>query len=115
ASQAQQVETHANVLKAEVDLLSAQQQLATLEAASYPKNVKEKRVAAARKAALDAAATLNLAADAYTPFAKPYAKTSSGRRTALANWIANKENPLTARVAINHIWMRHFGKPLVST
>ena len=24
-------------------------------------------------------------------------------------------NPLTARVAINHIWMRHFGTPLVPT
>jgi uncharacterized protein DUF1553 len=27
----------------------------------------------------------------------------------------NRDNPLTARVAINHIWMRHFGKPIVPT
>jgi hypothetical protein len=40
---------------------------------------------------------------------------SSGRRLALARWIASKDNPLTARVAINDIWMHHFGKPLVST
>ena len=43
----------------------------------------------------------------------PYVKFSTGRRTALAHWIANKKNPLTARVAVNHIWLRHFGAPLV--
>ena len=41
--------------------------------------------------------------------------TSSGRRTALANWITDCRNPLTARVAVNHVWNRHFGEPLVST
>ncbi|HUR54008.1 MAG TPA: DUF1553 domain-containing protein, partial [Gemmataceae bacterium] len=40
---------------------------------------------------------------------------STGRRLALANWIASADNPLTARVAVNHIWMRHFGAPLVPT
>ena len=34
---------------------------------------------------------------------------------ALARWIANKKNPRTARIAVNHIWMRHFGSPIVST
>ena len=38
---------------------------------------------------------------------------SSGRRLALARWIASDQNPLTARVAVNHIWLRHFGQPLV--
>jgi hypothetical protein len=33
----------------------------------------------------------------------------------LARWIASKNNPLTARVAVNHIWLRHFGKALVPT
>jgi hypothetical protein len=33
----------------------------------------------------------------------------------LARWIAGKDNPLTARVAINHMWLRHFGKALVPT
>lgn len=47
--------------------------------------------------------------------ARPFPDTSTGRRTALAKWIASKENPLTARVAVNHVWMRHFGTPLVST
>jgi hypothetical protein len=44
-----------------------------------------------------------------------FAPVSSGRRTALARWIASGENPLTARVAVNHIWMRHVGSPLVPT
>jgi hypothetical protein len=42
-----------------------------------------------------------------------YPDHSTGRRLALACWIADKDNPLTARVAMNHLWMRHFGRPLV--
>lgn len=38
--------------------------------------------------------------------------TSTGRRTAFAKWVANRANPLTARVAVNHIWLRHFGAAL---
>ncbi len=40
---------------------------------------------------------------------------SSGRRRALAEWITDRRNPLTARVAVNQIWMRHMGVPLVAT
>ncbi len=39
----------------------------------------------------------------------------AGRRVALANWIANPANPLTARVAVNRIWQHHFGRGLVAT
>ncbi|MFM8272280.1 MAG: PSD1 and planctomycete cytochrome C domain-containing protein [Gemmata sp.] len=45
--------------------------------------------------------------------ARPFPDTSTGRRTALANWVADPKNPLTARVAVNHVWLRHFGAPLV--
>ena len=41
--------------------------------------------------------------------------TSTGRRLMLARWMTSRENPLTARVAVNHVWMRHFGEPLVET
>jgi hypothetical protein len=51
---------------------------------------------------------------AWRPQSK-YPSTSTGRRTALAKWIADSHNPLTARVAVNHVWLRHFGQPLVPT
>jgi len=44
-----------------------------------------------------------------------YPATSTGRRTALARWIISPKNPLTARVAVNHVWLRHFGEPLVGS
>lgn len=45
----------------------------------------------------------------------PFAGGSSGRRTALAEWIASAENPLTARVMVNRMWMHHFGEGIVRT
>ena len=49
------------------------------------------------------------------PAGDGYPRTSSGRRTALADWLTHREHPLTARVAVNHIWLRHFGSPLVES
>jgi hypothetical protein len=46
---------------------------------------------------------------------RPFPTTSTGRRSALAMWITDPRNPLTARVAVNHLWARHFGTPLVAT
>ncbi|MCI0357053.1 MAG: DUF1553 domain-containing protein [Planctomycetaceae bacterium] len=40
---------------------------------------------------------------------------TTGRRLALANWIASKENPLAARVIANRLWQGHFGQGLVAT
>jgi hypothetical protein len=51
----------------------------------------------------------------YTPLAPPRPATSTGRRLALARWMTDRKNPLLARVAVNHVWMRHFGEPLVPT
>ncbi|MEM7014218.1 MAG: DUF1549 and DUF1553 domain-containing protein, partial [Verrucomicrobiota bacterium] len=42
-------------------------------------------------------------------------ETTTGRRTALANWIANPENPLSTRVIVNRIWQHHFGTGIVPT
>ena len=52
--------------------------------------------------------------DKSKPAIEPTA-TSTGRRLALANWIANEQNPLTTRVIVNRIWQRHFGTGIVPT
>jgi len=41
--------------------------------------------------------------------------TSSGRRTALANWLTSEKNPLTARVFSNRVWNNLFGTGIVRT
>lgn len=84
-----------------------------------------KALAAAEKAALDPGEQFTrLSAsfmspesnlDKADPRMKSYPETSSGRRTALARWITHSDNPLTARVIVNHLWNRHFGQPLVAT
>ena len=51
--------------------------------------------------------------DANSPWAVP--DSASGRRTALAKWIASPQNTLTARVIVNRIWQQHFGRGLVAT
>ncbi len=50
-----------------------------------------------------------LASDEPKPF------TQGSGRLELANAIASKENPLTARVMVNRVWQYHFGRPIVGT
>lgn len=37
------------------------------------------------------------------------------RRRALADWIVDPQNPLTARVIVNRLWHWHFGRGIVAT
>ncbi len=41
--------------------------------------------------------------------------TSTGRRRALAEWLASPNNPLTARVIVNRLWQFHFGRGIVES
>ncbi len=45
----------------------------------------------------------------------PSGGNTTGRRTALANWLTDPGNPLTARVMVNRIWFYHFGQGIVDT
>jgi hypothetical protein len=45
----------------------------------------------------------------------PEGLNSSGRRTALANWLADPQNPLSTRVMANRIWSYHFGEGIVGS
>ncbi|HRX80911.1 MAG TPA: DUF1553 domain-containing protein, partial [Pirellulaceae bacterium] len=100
-------EQHAAVLKAELELakLNADD---TAEAAKQTLATAQKKLSDAKKAAEKPTVT-------FTPLGEQFPKTSTGRRSALSAWIASSSNPRTARVAVNHLWGRHFGQPLVAT
>jgi hypothetical protein len=55
------------------------------------------------------------APESYTSMTMTFPNQSTGRRKALAEWLTRRDHPLTARVAVNHLWMRHFQEPLVSS
>ncbi|MBL9177759.1 MAG: DUF1553 domain-containing protein [Verrucomicrobiaceae bacterium] len=110
-------------------LAKAELELAKAEADRKAKDA-EKKIKAAREALQKAQRKVENPGDAYTPLlvslkaqegpeennnatVQTYPDTSTGRRLAFANWIADKRNPLTARVLVNQVWTRHFGASLV--
>ncbi len=109
----------ANKAQRQVALLEARHKLLSAELQIPPpkgKKVDPKKAIAEAKKQL-AKAEADLKQPPSTTFIKRAVKTypaqSTGRRLAFARWIADRENPLTARVAVNHIWLRHFGQALV--
>ena len=114
-------ERAAALASAEANLLVARRGLADAEA--KPEAEREKAVAAAKKTLDEATKAVESAksaaamsgSESYSPLTAVYPSTSTGRRTLLANWIVDSGNPLTARVAVNHVWTRHFGAPLVDS
>ena len=131
ASSAALAEAKFKLAQAEADLAKAEAELGGAAASAKKKDDPGQRLKAAQdalnKARKDAAApgtnytsiraTLKAQEgpdESEAHRALPYPATSTGRRTALAQWIADRRNPLTARVLVNHVWARHFGQPLVA-
>ncbi|MEX0726267.1 MAG: DUF1553 domain-containing protein [Planctomycetaceae bacterium] len=101
-----------NLAHAQSDWLTQKINLAT-DAKAQEAVAKSEKAVQAAQAAMDAAtAEANQDGETYTPFSPEYPKSSTGRRTALARWIADPDHPRTSRIAVNHIWMRHFGRVL---
>ncbi|QDS96133.1 Planctomycete cytochrome C [Roseimaritima multifibrata] len=115
--QSGRLQLQTQLAKAEVDLLKAD---AAKQAGATKRRDAAKAALAAGKLPehvplRGSERALNKKTDNVSQFAPVYPKTSTGRRTSLARWITHRDNPLTARVAVNHIWMRHFGTPLVDS
>ncbi len=136
AAKAQKLQREASLAEAEHRLSAARAAEAKSQAAADKAKAaaKGKATSATKKtaAALAAARKKTEAADkamekaqaemkkrisvAYTPRkTTKYSPTSTGRRTAFARWLTDRANPLAARVAMNHIWLRRFGAAIVPT
>ncbi len=114
----------AAIARAESDALNAEVEL--LQANGIPATDKDRqqKIAAAGKTLTQARQELAAArakqssapvSTEYTRLSPTSSQQSTGRRSALAHWITDPLNPLTPRVAVNHIWLRHFHVPLVES
>jgi mono/diheme cytochrome c family protein len=120
ATEAASAEREAATLRLKAAELATSANLAELEGKAAPDDqitAANTAHAAAQKAMADATAAGTTAGkqSEFTLLSPTYPEKSTGKRTMLARAIASRDNPLTARVAINHIWMRHFGRPLVES
>lgn len=128
--QAVTAERTAAVARADEEIARAE--LAVKRASKDKLAEAEKRLQASRETRMKAQEGLAAPGESYTSLpgayktlesnvedeasrAKPFPETSTGRRSAFARWLTDRNNPLAARVAVNHIWARHFGRPLVPT
>jgi len=108
AISAHQAELFIQVKQAELNLVAAQHQLQLDES-----DESRAKLAAAEQSLEQAGAKHRQADGKYTQFKAKYPTTSTGRRLALAQWLTAPRNRRTSRVAVNHIWLRHFGEALV--
>jgi hypothetical protein len=122
AREAQRLQLEAETLRAEHDVLAfrendaskseaAAKRLEMLESQSEKQLSEEpsyQTIRASRKA-------LETPEHTESDYPNTYSPQTTGRRMALGRWLVDTRNPLTARVAVNHIWLRHFGTPLVES
>jgi uncharacterized protein DUF1549/uncharacterized protein DUF1553/cytochrome c len=121
AAAAAVAERQTALCRAQLAVVQAEEALTTAQQAKNPAEAKakaaltkaEKDLTTARENLKKAQTALEKTDSNYTSVGKPFPTTSTGRRLALGRWITRPDNPLTARVAVNHIWLRHFGSPLV--
>ena len=114
-------ERRATAARAEVEVWNRQQAVDATRAAVKPDDPATQKALADAEAALaesqqrrDAAvAATKEASEQYSPLTGVYPSSTTGRRLALARWLVDANNPLAARVAVNHIWRRHFGQAIV--
>lgn len=113
--EAKHLRAQANASTAELAFQQAQLLPETDKMRSKQIQTTQQKLTQARNALTAAEKPWDSKSTKYTPLSAMFPKQSTGRRAALARWIASRDNPLTARVAVNHIWMRHFGQPLVKS
>ncbi len=110
------------VAKAELDLAKAAADTTAKDAEKKINAAREALDRARKKAATPGESYTALRASLKAPegpeeatnaAVQSYPETSTGRRLAFAQWVADSRNPLTARVLVNHVWTRHFGASLV--
>ena len=111
-------EKQATTDQARATVVDKEQALAAATKAGKPEGVTAatKALEEAKTRVASAAKALENPGDTYSPLGPRYETvTSTGRRSALARWLTDPSNPLTARVAVNHLWGWHFGQPLVAS
>jgi hypothetical protein len=121
AATAAKAERELALCQAQEQHLAAEQELLRLRtAAKLDGSASQEQLAAAEKKLAEVAAQLAATHAAlgrpssdYQPIGEVFPEKSTGRRLAFANWVTDRRNPLAARVAINHMWLHHFGTPLV--
>jgi hypothetical protein len=113
---AARAEQGAATARAVLELARAERSVAAARGKAGAEVAKAERFQAAARKTLEMARTaLEQDPAVYTPLSPVYPSRSTGRRAALARWITDRANPLTARVAVNHLWRWHLGTPLVAT
>ena len=73
----------------------------------------EQKHSAAQQKLAEGKNAVDQADGTYTALGETFPSSSTGRRLALARWITSPQNPRASRIAVNHIWLRHFGEALV--